>query len=72
MLAGDAEKAAQQPSANRCARNNTGTYDTADVRTVSRCLIPRFDGAILSLEWKEAIWDRYVTGASQSRTPAEG
>jgi hypothetical protein len=25
-----------------------------------RCLIPRFDGAILSLAWKEAAWDRYV------------
>lgn len=23
-------------------------------------MIPRFDGAILSLEWKEALWDRYV------------
>ena len=34
-------------------------------------LIPRFDGAILSLEWKEAIWDRYVTGAPRPRTPSE-
>ena len=23
----------------------------------SSCLIPRFDGAILSLEWKDALWD---------------
>jgi hypothetical protein len=23
-----------------------------------RCLIPRFNGAIFSIEWKEAIWDR--------------
>ncbi|BAV66275.1 12-oxophytodienoate reductase [Sphingobium cloacae] len=35
------------------------------------CLIPRFDGAILSLEWKEALWDRYVTGAPRPRTPSE-
>lgn len=28
---------------------------------VAKCLIPRFDGAILSFEWKEAVWDRYVT-----------
>jgi hypothetical protein len=28
-------------------------------------LIPRFDGAILSLEG--AIWDRYVTGAPRRR-----
>ena len=38
---------------------------------VPSCLIPRFDGAILSLEWKEAIWDRYVTGAPRPRTPSE-
>ena len=36
-----------------------------------RCLIPRFDGAILSLEWKEALWARYVTGAPRPRTPSE-
>jgi hypothetical protein len=36
-----------------------------------RCLIPRFDGAILSSEWKEAMWDRYVTGAPRPRTPSE-
>jgi transposase len=35
------------------------------------CLIPRFDGAILSLEWKEAVWDRYVTGAPRPRTRSE-
>ncbi|WP_271180303.1 hypothetical protein, partial [Paracoccus kondratievae] len=27
----------------------------------ARCLIPRFDGAILSQEWKEALWARFVT-----------
>jgi hypothetical protein len=32
-----------------------------DMHVEPRCLIPRFDGAILSLEWKEAVWDRYVT-----------
>ncbi|WP_207209918.1 hypothetical protein, partial [Tropicimonas sp. IMCC6043] len=36
-----------------------------------RCLIPRFDGAIHSLEWKEALWDRYVTAAPRPRTPSE-
>ena len=34
----------------------------------SRCLIPRFDGAILSLEWKEAPWDKFVTGAPRTVT----
>ncbi|BCI72519.1 hypothetical protein SPKIRA_33490 [Sphingomonas paucimobilis] len=38
---------------------------------ILRCLIPRFDGAILSLEWKEAVWDRYVMGAPRPRTPSE-
>jgi hypothetical protein len=28
-----------------------------------KCLIPQFDGAICSLEWKEALWDKYVTAA---------
>ncbi len=36
-----------------------------------RCLIPRFDGAILSLEWKEAVWDKFVMGAPRPRTPSE-
>ena len=35
------------------------------------CLIPRFDGAILSQEWKEALWDKFVTGAPRPRTPSE-
>ena len=42
---------------------------SADSLAVTRCLIPRFDGAILSLEWKDAVWGRYVTGA---RVPAMG
>ncbi|KAA0909995.1 hypothetical protein FLO80_18620 [Aquicoccus porphyridii] len=36
-----------------------------------RCLIPRFDGAILSQAWKEALWDKFVTGAPRPRTPSE-
>jgi hypothetical protein len=30
-----------------------------------RCLIPDFDGAIFSLEWKEALWDRFCMEAPQ-------
>jgi transposase len=26
------------------------------------CLIPGFDGVILSKEWKDALWDKFVTG----------
>jgi hypothetical protein len=40
----------------------TGTACTLHpkkMRPSPRCLIPRFDGAILSLEWKEAVWDRF-------------
>ncbi len=29
----------------------------------SRCLIPDFDGAVFSLEWKEALWGRFFTEA---------
>jgi len=34
-------------------------------------LIPWFDGAIYSLEWKEALWDKFVMGAPRPRTPSE-
>ncbi len=36
-----------------------------------RCLIPWFDGAIHSVEWKDALWDRYVMAAPRPRTPSE-
>jgi hypothetical protein len=29
------------------------------------CLIPGFNGAIFSLEWKDALWSRFFTGAPQ-------
>ena len=35
------------------------------------CLIPRFDGALLSWEWKEALWAKFVTEAPRPRTPSE-
>ena len=35
------------------------------------CLIPWFDGAILSQEWKEALWAKFVTGAPRPRTLSE-
>ena len=31
-------------------------------------MIPRFDGEILSREWKGALWDRFVTGAPRTVT----
>ena len=36
-----------------------------------RFLITRFDGVIHSQEWKEALWDRFVTAALRPRTPSE-
>jgi len=35
------------------------------------CLVPRFDGAIHSLEWKEALWGRRVMAALRPRKPLE-
>jgi len=35
------------------------------------CLIAVFDGAIHSMEWKDALWDRYVMAAPRPRTPSE-
>ncbi|SPL64756.1 hypothetical protein OHAE_623 [Ochrobactrum soli] len=34
-------------------------------------MIPRFDGAILSLEWKDALWDKFVMEAPRPRTLSE-
>ncbi|BCH63280.1 hypothetical protein RvVAT039_04960 [Agrobacterium vitis] len=31
----------------------------------ARCLIPDFNGALFSLEWKEALWARFYTVAPQ-------
>ena len=36
----------------------------------TRWLIPRFDGAILSKEWKEELWDKFVMGAPRTSYPA--
>ena len=41
------------------------------VKLIPRCLIPRFDGVILSHEWKEALWDKFATAAPRPRTPSE-
>nr|WP_152988346.1 hypothetical protein [Paracoccus sp. MKU1] len=37
----------------------------------ARCLIPRFDGAILYLEWKDALWDKFAMAAPRPRTLSE-
>ena len=38
---------------------------------ITRCLLPRFDGAICSLEWKGALWDKSFTAAPRPRTQPE-
>ncbi|WP_292531085.1 hypothetical protein [Methylocystis sp.] len=34
-----------------------------DVGRAIRCLIPWFDGAIFSSDWKDALWAKFSTGA---------
>ncbi|HET6379344.1 MAG TPA: hypothetical protein VFG05_13700 [Methylocella sp.] len=48
----------------------TGDFDRASVdRGIVEaaielsCLIPGFDGAFLSREWKDALWDKFCTAA---------
>ncbi len=36
---------------------------STDPDFAARCLIPGFDGAIFSHEWKDALWDRFTMGA---------
>src|SRR3546814_9424091 len=33
------------------------------VQRSPRCLIPSFDGALFSIEWRDALWDRFYTAA---------
>ena len=33
------------------------------IPNVPRCLVPAFDGALFSQQWKDALWDRFYTGA---------
>lgn len=37
----------------------------ARVMRLARCSVPAFDGTILSVEWKEALWAKFFTGAPQ-------
>jgi hypothetical protein len=32
---------------------------------MGRCLIPGFDGAVFSREWKEALWAKFTMEAPQ-------
>jgi hypothetical protein len=34
-----------------------------EIQTDTSCLIPGFDGALFSGEWKDALWDRFSTAA---------
>jgi hypothetical protein len=35
------------------------------LEATGKCLIPDFDAAVFSLEWKDALWARFFTGAPQ-------
>jgi hypothetical protein len=35
------------------------------LKALARCLIPGFDGALFSREWKDALWARFSTAAPQ-------
>src|ERR1700690_275511 len=34
-----------------------------NIRLSTSCLIPNFDGAVLSSNWRDALWARFFTGA---------
>ncbi|MBQ0803914.1 MAG: hypothetical protein KBT65_03430 [Sulfitobacter sp.] len=52
-------------------QNSASNRISQSAYNTPRCLIPWFDGAIYSLEWKEALWDKFVMGAPRPRTPSE-
>jgi transposase len=53
------------PARIKAARVRKQKTDRQDAQLLLRCLVPAFDGAYFSREWKEALWDRYFTGAPQ-------
>ena len=63
------------PQFARAMTPSAGVMDPLNFPQISlifpRCMIPRFDGVIFSLEWKEALWDKFVMAAPRPRTPSE-
>ncbi|RRH67456.1 hypothetical protein EG244_20120 [Falsigemmobacter faecalis] len=59
----------------RQGNESSALYATAPPYCINnegvRCLIPRFDGVILSREWKDALWDKFVMEAPRPRTLSE-
>jgi hypothetical protein len=49
-------------------RVDEGTQITREWIEQVRCLVPGFDGAIFSDEWKEALWARFFTEARARRS----
>ena len=71
-LSGDTARAATTDEVKDLRREARDLKEVVAEQTLElRCLIPWFDGAIYSLEWKEALWDRYVTAAPRLRTLSE-
>ncbi|BCH59750.1 hypothetical protein RvVAR0630_23740 [Agrobacterium vitis] len=44
---------------------NQADLQTRFMSVRPKCLIPDFNGALFSLEWKEALWARFYTVAPQ-------
>ncbi|WP_318030276.1 cytochrome c maturation protein CcmE [Rhizobium ruizarguesonis] len=44
-------------------REGQGVVTEGIFATGTNCLIRAFDGALFSLEWREALWARFYTGA---------
>jgi hypothetical protein len=38
----------------------------------TRCSVPAFDGTIFAIEWKEALWARFYTGAPRQLRQSPG
>jgi hypothetical protein len=46
--------------------DNLGAHKVAGIREAI-CLIPGFDGAVFSREWKDALWAKFCTAAPARR-----
>jgi hypothetical protein len=71
---GFSETAVQKKVGSRSRLQSLGPLVRVDCGTyygTLRCSIPGFDGVMLSQEWKEALWDKFVMAAPRPRTPSE-
>src|SRR4051812_27000021 len=51
----------------RATEQSARPHSSQMIRTPANCMVPGFDGALFSLEWKDALWAKFYMGAPARR-----